>query len=96
MIVHWNYDIDPVFDSPSYPLGWGKMGQQGLMGHLYIYIYIYIYINICVYILNFSLSSEILKPNEVITVSNVFKSNKKRKKLYAVFSTSITKDSQHL
>ena len=60
------------------------MGQQGLMGHLYIYI------------LNFSLSSEILKPNEVITVSNVFKSNKKRKKLYAVFSTSTTKDSQKL
>ena len=60
------------------------MGQQGLMGHLYIYI------------LNFSLSSEILKPNEVITVSNVFKSNKKRKKLYAVFSTSTAKDSQDL
>ena len=84
MIIHWNYDIDPVFDSTPYPLGWGKMGQQGLMGHLYIYI------------LNFSLSSEILKPNEVITVSNVFKSNKKRKKLYAVFSTSTAKDSQDL
>ena len=62
------------------------MGQQGLMGHLYIYIYT----------LNFSLSSEILKPNEVITVSNVFKSNKKRKNLYAVFSTSTAKDSQDL
>ena len=51
------------------------MGQWGIMGHLYIDI------------LNFSLSSEILKPNfKVITVSNVFKSNKKRTNVFANFS----------